>query len=61
LLDFIGREFSIARRNHVFFATAPRLIEHLGRESSYPEQIIIARAVAIEWELPRLDATRMQR
>jgi hypothetical protein len=37
------------------------LIEHFGREPSYPEQIMIARAVAIEWELRRLDATRMQR
>jgi hypothetical protein len=32
------------------------LIGHLGREPSFPERIIIARAVAIEWELRRLDA-----
>jgi hypothetical protein len=32
------------------------LIRHLGREPSYPERIIIARCVGIEWELRRLDA-----
>lgn len=32
------------------------LAAHLGREPSYPERIIIARIVAIEWELRRLDA-----
>jgi hypothetical protein len=32
------------------------LIRHLGREPSYPERIIIARCVGIEWDLRRLDA-----
>jgi hypothetical protein len=32
------------------------LIRHLGRVPSYPERIIIARIVAIEWDLRRTDA-----
>ena len=32
------------------------LTAHLGREPSYPERIIISRAIAVEWELKRLDA-----
>jgi len=32
------------------------LLRHLGRDPSYPEKIILARIVAIEWELRRTDA-----
>jgi hypothetical protein len=32
------------------------LSRHLGRDPSYPERIIIARVIAIEWDLRRTDA-----
>ncbi len=32
------------------------LLAHLGRPASYPERLIVARLVAIEWELLRMDA-----
>jgi hypothetical protein len=32
------------------------LVAHLGREPSYPEQIVISRVIALEWDLRRLDA-----
>jgi hypothetical protein len=33
-----------------------QLVAHLGREPSYPEQILISRIVAVEWDLTRIDA-----
>ncbi len=33
-----------------------QLVAHLGREPSYPEQIVIGRVIAIEWDLRRTDA-----
>ena len=32
------------------------LTAHLGRALSYPEQIIVSRIIAVEWDLRRLDA-----
>jgi hypothetical protein len=56
-----GRLYSPRRFNKQSRArfTANRtaeLIRHLGREPSYPERIIIARVVAIEFDLRRYDA-----
>jgi hypothetical protein len=36
------------------------LREHLGRDPTFPEQIIIGRCIALEWELLRQDA-KLQR
>lgn len=46
------------RRSRARFARERRagIIAHLGRPLSYPEEILIARVVALEWDLRRQDA-----
>ncbi|HEX3861070.1 MAG TPA: hypothetical protein VHY35_05205 [Stellaceae bacterium] len=49
------RVFNARSRQRFKADRTAQLVRHLGRDPSYPEQIIIARITAIEWDLRRMD------
>ena|SRR5690242_2109734 len=50
------RTFSRRTRQRFTTDRTRQLLHHLGRPPSYPENIIIARVISLEWWLRRLDA-----
>jgi hypothetical protein len=50
------RVFSRRTKQRFISDRTAELIRHLARAPSYPERLIIARIISLEWELRRLDA-----
>jgi hypothetical protein len=53
---YAPRKFTKRTKARFISDRTDELMQHLGRDTSFPERLLIQRVVALEWELRRTDA-----